>query len=94
MKNYTAWIRTAEMSETTEKKLMHNEGDRILCFHGPLMYEAKVKLESKNDVYKIFLFFEDNIITIFLQPPCLMIPCNSFDFLARLLVIQQSDSVV
>lgn len=34
------------------------EGERILCFHGPLIYEAKIqKVETKNKQTKYFIHY-------------------------------------
>ena len=34
------------------------EGEKILCFHGPLIYEAKIqKFESKNKQTKYFIHY-------------------------------------
>jgi len=47
------------MSTTSaEKKLKYNEGDKVFCFHGPLLYEGKVqKVKLKDKVAKYFVHY-------------------------------------
>lgn len=32
-----------QQQEEQEKKLIFEENERVLCYHGPLIYEAKVR---------------------------------------------------
>lgn len=42
----------------TEKKPKFADGDKVLCFHGPLLYEGKIqKTKMKDKVTKYFVHY-------------------------------------
>lgn len=46
------------MSGNNEEQLRFSEGERILCFHGPLIYEAKIqKVDTKNKQTKYLIHY-------------------------------------
>ncbi|XP_023326394.1 mortality factor 4-like protein 1 [Eurytemora carolleeae] len=50
--------RNAEKPEAMVPVEKWNSGEKILCFHGPLIYEAKIQtVEVQNGVYKYFIHY-------------------------------------
>lgn len=42
----------------TERKAKFQDGEKVLCFHGPLLYEAKIqKTKSKDRVTKYMVHY-------------------------------------
>lgn len=42
----------------TEEKLRFNEGEKVFCFHGPLLYEGKIqKIKVKDKIAKYFIHY-------------------------------------
>lgn len=47
-----------DKAEETEECPRFSEGEKILCFHGILIYEAKIqKVEAKNKQAKYFIHY-------------------------------------
>ena len=47
---------TTEQSSDTNKELLFNENEKVLCYHGPLIYEAKVSKTILKQGYSISFF--------------------------------------
>lgn len=48
---------TMSTTEQEDKKLIFEENERVLCYHGPLIYEAKVKKKASLLPPFFFLIF-------------------------------------
>ncbi len=54
-----AMINEEEAGDEDAPMLRFSESEKILCFHGPLIYEAKInKAEVKNGTAKYFIHYQ------------------------------------
>lgn len=46
------------MASEEKKATKYNDGDKVFCFHGPLLYEGKIqKIKVKEKVTKYFVHY-------------------------------------